>query len=226
MFLASQFLLKRSQVCKKSSVPSYSIALGLVLYGAIYLYLLFSHQEWVSVFNKFVIYIVGIDLLLSAFFHFNSQQQSVKGLVIEDTGLNNRALRSLLNTEGEMDIDGFVQHHDTEQSDTEQSEHTEQSEIMSRADTEVEDDNEDVSESEMGIIDSEDEHKDCEHKSEMNVEDVENSHQQLPHDVDVVENFNQQLLHDVDSVDNVSEHELTVPKEKKRRGRPPKISVI
>jgi hypothetical protein len=58
-------------MCVSSSIPSYSVAIGLVLYASIYLYLLFYHEDYIGIFNRFIIYIVGIDLLLSAFYHLS-----------------------------------------------------------------------------------------------------------------------------------------------------------
>lgn len=54
-------------------ITTYSIALGLILYGSVYLYILFYNNEYLNIFNKFIIYIVGVDLLLSAFYYYNLQ---------------------------------------------------------------------------------------------------------------------------------------------------------
>ena len=75
MFVLSQYLLNASGMCKTQQILSYSIALGLILYSSIYLYLLFYNDEYLSIFNKFIIYIVVVDLLLSAFYYFNLQEK-------------------------------------------------------------------------------------------------------------------------------------------------------
>ena len=75
MFVLSQYLLNASGMCKTQQILSYSIALGLILYSSIYLYLLFYNDEYLSIFNKFIIYIVVVDLLLSAFYYFNLQDK-------------------------------------------------------------------------------------------------------------------------------------------------------
>ena len=75
MFVLSQYLLNSSGMCNPQQITSYSIALGLILYSSIYLYILFYNNEYLSVFNKFIIYIVVVDLLLSAFYYFNSQEK-------------------------------------------------------------------------------------------------------------------------------------------------------
>lgn len=72
MFIVSQLVLRNAKMCFPSSIPSYSVAIGLVLYATIYLYLLFYYEDYISVFNKFIIYIIGIDLLLSAFYHLSA----------------------------------------------------------------------------------------------------------------------------------------------------------
>jgi hypothetical protein len=75
MFVLSQYLLNASGMCKTQQILSYSIALGLIVYSSIYLYLLFYNNDYLSIFNKFIIYIVVVDLLLSAFYYFNLQEK-------------------------------------------------------------------------------------------------------------------------------------------------------
>lgn len=72
MFIVSQFLLQKLNMCTYSSLPSYSIVVGLIIYASIYLYLLYYKQETIVIFNKFIIYIIGVDLLLSIFFYFKN----------------------------------------------------------------------------------------------------------------------------------------------------------
>lgn len=72
MFIISQYLLNLSGTCKNiNQISTYSIIIGLVLYASIYLYLLFYNNENITIFNKFIIYIITIDLLLSTFYYFN-----------------------------------------------------------------------------------------------------------------------------------------------------------
>lgn len=85
MFVLSQYLLNSSGMCNPQQITSYSIALGLILYSSIYLYILFYNNEYLSVFNKFIIYIVVVDLLLSAFYYFNTQDKDEPpSLVLND----------------------------------------------------------------------------------------------------------------------------------------------
>lgn len=75
MFVISQYLLNTSGVCKNNQqISTYSIALGLILYSVVYLYILFYNDEYLNIFNNFIIYIVSVDLLLSAFYYFNIQK--------------------------------------------------------------------------------------------------------------------------------------------------------
>ena len=75
MFIISQYLLNISGTCKNiNQISTYSIITGLILYASIYLYLLFYNDEYLSIFNKFLIYIIVVDLLLSTFYYFNLQK--------------------------------------------------------------------------------------------------------------------------------------------------------
>lgn len=71
MFILSQFLLNKSKLCKENNqATTYSIVLGLILYSSIYIYILFYNNHLLNLFNKFIIYIVILDLLLSAFYMY------------------------------------------------------------------------------------------------------------------------------------------------------------
>lgn len=76
MFIISQYALQKSNACNNADISTYSIVTGLVIYGGIYLYFLFYNNEYLSLFNKFVIYIVGIDLLLSTFYTYNNVNEN------------------------------------------------------------------------------------------------------------------------------------------------------
>ena len=66
MFFLAQLLLKKTS----ADLPVIVIPAGILLYGLVYLYLLFYQDECTFVFNKFIVYVVGLDLLLSAFYYF------------------------------------------------------------------------------------------------------------------------------------------------------------
>ncbi len=70
MFLLSQSLLNNAKTCDTyDKLVTYSIITGLVLYTSTYLYFLFYKNEYLGLFNKFIIYIITIDLLLSTAYH-------------------------------------------------------------------------------------------------------------------------------------------------------------
>lgn len=73
MFIISQYLLNNLTSNKLETTSIYAIGIGLVVYACIYLYFLFYNEEFVSIFNKFIIYIIGIDLLLSSFYYANNK---------------------------------------------------------------------------------------------------------------------------------------------------------
>lgn len=105
MFILSQYILKNIKICNFTDITSYSIAIGLIIYTSIYLYLLFNNNELLSIFNKFIIYIISIDLLLSSFYYLNSEKQqhletinSENIKLIDDTDSYN-------NVDTETDID-------------------------------------------------------------------------------------------------------------------------
>jgi hypothetical protein len=75
MFILSQYILKHLNICNFTDITTYSIAIGLIIYTSIYLYLLFYNNELLSIFNKFIIYIISIDLLLSTFYYLNNETQ-------------------------------------------------------------------------------------------------------------------------------------------------------
>lgn len=77
MFFLSLVVLQKSKLCQPQNLTSYSIASGIALYGGIYLYFLYYNPELLSIFNKFLIYIVSVDLLLSTFYFYqlNSKPQ-------------------------------------------------------------------------------------------------------------------------------------------------------
>jgi hypothetical protein len=96
MFLLSNFILKQMGSIKSSSaIATYSIAIGLVIYAALYVYVLFYHQEKLAMFNTILIYVVSIDLLLSSAL-YNKQ--------ILDKNENESETESEMQTENENDL--------------------------------------------------------------------------------------------------------------------------
>ena len=132
MFIISQSILHKSKLCNFESISTYSIASGMVVYAGIYLYLLFYNNEYLSLFNKFIIYIVGIDLLLSTFYYFNSSK--THSYTTQDI-LNNENVSLFDNVQQD-----FSNHTDTDldtQSDT-QSEYELEDELEDELENELE----------------------------------------------------------------------------------------
>lgn len=70
MFFLSQVILNKFNLCDLKNLSSYSIAIGIALYASLYLYFLFYNTELLAVFNKFMIYVISVDLLLSTFYFY------------------------------------------------------------------------------------------------------------------------------------------------------------
>jgi len=106
MFVISQFALHKSNMCKFNNISTYAIASGLVVYASIYLYLLFYNNDYVALFNKFIIYIIGIDLLLSTFYYFNTSKKPEPEPKLKPHDLNFQKIPNveLLNVSNNVDI--------------------------------------------------------------------------------------------------------------------------
>jgi outer membrane biosynthesis protein TonB len=143
MFIISQYLLNLSGTCKNvNQISTYSIITGLILYASIYLYLLFYNDEYLSIFNKFLIYIIVVDLLLSTFYYFNLQK-SYK----YDNSLSINEFKQQQQEDLES-VDMSLVDNESDISDTQSEEHYEQEE------TEIEEELEEELETEL-----EEEHK-------------------------------------------------------------------
>jgi hypothetical protein len=74
IFLSQYILSKYGDSLTEQSIQIYSIAIGIVLYAAIYIYLMFYNTTLLQVFNKFLIYIVSVDLLMSTFINLGNKK--------------------------------------------------------------------------------------------------------------------------------------------------------
>lgn len=83
MFILSQYLLNITKVCQPNKLTTYSMLIGIILYSIIYLYMIYYNYEYISIFNKFIFYIIVIDLILSIFYYY-SQKNNLKDQ-IDDT---------------------------------------------------------------------------------------------------------------------------------------------
>jgi hypothetical protein len=122
MFIISQYILQKSNVCNPDNISTYAIATGLIIYASIYLYLLYYNDEFLYLFNKFIIYIIGIDLLLSTFYYFSSEKantsEEIPELKLGDFKsdhirvLENGKIKEHLNVSDEEDTEDFEDDYD------------------------------------------------------------------------------------------------------------------
>ena len=75
MFILTQYILKNSLFKNSPNLSIYTIVIGIVIYSVFYLYFMMYNRELLPYFNNIIIYILGVDLLISAFYF----QQSSTG---------------------------------------------------------------------------------------------------------------------------------------------------
>lgn len=76
MFFFSLTLLDQFKLFRNvHTLTSYSILVAILLYAIIYVYLLFYQPDSINLFTKFIIYVVGVDLILSMLYYYNIQNQ-------------------------------------------------------------------------------------------------------------------------------------------------------
>lgn len=88
MFIVSQYILRLMNVKSINKEITYSIILGLIFYTSLYLYILYYKEDFLNIFNKFIVYIVIGDLMLTTLYIYlskNSKNQSSKLLNDLDT---------------------------------------------------------------------------------------------------------------------------------------------
>ena len=145
MFILTQYLLKNflSSHISDNSLPTYTVVIGLVVYALFYSYFLMYNRELLPFFNKIIIYVIGIDLLVSAFYNYNIQ--------LQNTHLNDHPshhLENLNNIEYNLIQDNIDDDtHDDEENDEENDEDDEE-------DDEEDDDN-DTDHDDDGEVDDE-----------------------------------------------------------------------
>ncbi len=84
MFIISQYILKNFVFTSDDQLiylSSFSMLVGVCLYAVILLYLYSTNHDMFVFFNKIILYIVGVDLLLSTFYFYNIQQSNRKQLL-------------------------------------------------------------------------------------------------------------------------------------------------
>lgn len=112
MFILSQIVLDKVTKCEKNKIPTYSVAVGLFIYGVIYVALMALKHPLLKTFNKFSIYIIAVDLLLSTVYHI--KQNKLKKKNIDQAQLQSECFSDEI-SESSIETDSIVDDNDTEQ---------------------------------------------------------------------------------------------------------------
>jgi hypothetical protein len=88
MFSVSQVLLEKFKLTGTDNVVTYSIVIGISLYAGIYAYLLFKQPELLPMFNKFILFVVGIDCLISTILYIRQNHKNVLDNPVELQAFN------------------------------------------------------------------------------------------------------------------------------------------
>lgn len=241
MFIISHFILDQTKMLNIDHISSYAITIGMIVYASIYLYLLFYNNDYLSIFNKFIIYIIGIDLLLSTFYYFNSSNS-------KNTHFSNNKLTSQNDENYFADMESYsstdIDTHSELESDFEvNEEHSINDEnedsINNESEHSVEDDN--ILDENLNVNDPtitpQNSHSDLDHHDvslKPNVETLQDTHPldvSLQQNVETVQDVNQpyeeiklpltEMYYDQDtasSIKNINVDNYTI---KKRKGRKP-----
>ena len=215
MFLISQYVINSSGLFPKETrkAPIYSIALGLVLYSSIYLYFLFYNNEYLTVFNKFIFYIIILDFLLSTFYYFSLQKDT--NLIKNKIEIPTKQIYDQENynpSDSENDSENY--------SDSE-------NENYSENENDSENDSELDQESQQFISDI----IKKETKKELVLEPIQELLKEINKEVNqeintkVNQEINETQLHPIESIDEVSELQEILPKKKKLQKKKQSITL-
>jgi hypothetical protein len=201
MFLISQYLLNLSGTCKNiNQISTYSIIIGLVFYASVYLYLLFYNNENITIFNKFIIYIITIDLLLSTFYYFNLK----KSFKYEHNNFENienysKKIKNK-NNDSDSDIESVDESLKEEESNIESDQEESEQEIEQQEDVE------------QDIEQQEDVEQDIEQQ-----EDVEQDIEQQEVKQNLQEDVESDILDEIEQIDELLAIPVPVEIKKKRQ---------
>ena len=237
MFILSQCILhKCSSLTKLETISTYSIILGLIVYSTIYLYILFNNVDYIYIFNKFIIYIVGIDLLLSTFYysmHSSTLDEASTPLLQEND----------VHIESDSETDDFFEsaHEDGKDEEMEVDEtELDETEVDETEVDNLEVNETEINETEVNEIDNRNEHvidigEDIKENDEKDQFEVNFQPSILANDITIEiknENELEETLqqYNTDKGDKIEENDKVVltnekPKKNKRKGRPSKQSV-
>lgn len=88
MFSVSQVLIEKFRLTGEDNIVTYSIVIGISLYAGIYAYLLFKQPELLPMFNKFILFVVGIDCLISTILYIRQNHKNVLDNPVELQAFN------------------------------------------------------------------------------------------------------------------------------------------
>jgi len=142
MFALSQLFLEKFKIVKHN-VQTFSIIIGLVLYASIYLYLLYTNNEYFTFYNNFGIYIILIDLLISGFiFYKNNKLHMSNSDLVE---FLNYSENEDLNSENDTYLNSEYDENDDENDDDIDDKEENQSKSLQNVNNDLNIQNEDIS---------------------------------------------------------------------------------
>jgi hypothetical protein len=214
MFIISQYLLHKSKLCSSDNISTYSIAVGLIIYSSIYLYLLYYNNDFLFIFNKFIIFIIGIDLLLSTFYHFNNENiQKLNNMNFEESFLieNNNKIQEHLSISDDELTEDFDEDFDEEVVQDNESEDFDEEVVQDNESENLEEPIQDVP---------------SEYLPTENIQDVPSEYlpteniQDVPSDSEI-----KKLLQSIPIDNNVSNNEIVVEQPKPKAKRQPRKKI-
>ena len=210
MFIISQYLLHKSKLCNSDNISTYSIAVGLIIYSSIYLYLLYYNNDFIFIFNKFIIFIIGIDLLLSTFYHFNNENiQKLNNMNFEESFLieNNNKIQEHLSISDDELTEDFDEDFDEEVVQDNESENFDEEVVQDNESENLEEPIQDVP---------------SEYLPTENIQDVPSEY--LPTE-NIQDSEIKKLLQSIPIDNNVSNNEIVVEQPKPKAKRQPRKKI-
>ena len=210
MFIISQYLLHKSKLCSSDNISTYSIAVGLIIYSSIYLYLLYYNNDFLFIFNKFIIFIIGIDLLLSTFYHFNNENiQKLNNMNFEESFLieNNNKIQEHLSISDDELTEDFDEDFDEEVVQDNESENFDEEVVQDNESENLEEQIQDVP---------------SEYLPTENIQDVPSEY--LPTE-NIQDSEIKKLLQSIPIDNNVSNNEIVVEQPKPKAKRQPRKKI-
>ena len=210
MFIISQYLLHKSKLCSSDNISTYSIAVGLIIYSSIYLYVLYYNNDFLFIFNKFIIFIIGIDLLLSTFYHFNNENiQKLNNMNFEESFLieNNNKIQEHLSISDDELTEDFDEDFDEEVVQDNESENFDEEVVQDNESENLEEPIQDVP---------------SEYLPTENIQDVPSEY--LPTE-NIQDSEIKKLLQSIPIDNNVSNNEIVVEQPKPKAKRQPRKKI-